>query len=411
MGVEEVRRPASGSPRWGAAASPRSRGARSRSGPARGGSAWRHGIPIAGAPMLDVDADPPPLVRPPGGGPRRLDALRRPHAHRPQRPRRLQADARRSCWRRSAAAGARRSCSRCTSPTATRRPTTSRSRRRADSGGRLVAFCRVDPHDGAASPRRARCLDAGARGIKLHPRAEQFTLHEPGVRELVALAHERARAGPDPRRPRHPRARPGHRAARRGEFPDARLILAHAAISDLAWLWRVLPDAPEPLRRHGVVEPGRPDRPVHARAARADRSGRATRRTGARSTAAVATLRCARPGRARRTSRCAPSPAARSSGSSPARSRSTSAPPPGTSGRARPAAGARRHPPDDGRRPGCSRRADPRSRSRSRGSPARSARTSRARRSRTPCSTCSTSSSRALTSRPPTGRCRRARAS
>ena len=29
-----------------------------------------------------------------------------------------------------------------------------------------------------------------------------------------------------------------------GEFTDARLILAHAGISDLAWLWRVLPDHP-----------------------------------------------------------------------------------------------------------------------------------------------------------------------
>src|ERR687893_318728 len=29
-----------------------------------------------------------------------------------------------------------------------------------------------------------------------------------------------------------------------GEFPDARLILAHAAVSDLAWLWRVLPEHP-----------------------------------------------------------------------------------------------------------------------------------------------------------------------
>ena len=29
-----------------------------------------------------------------------------------------------------------------------------------------------------------------------------------------------------------------------GEFPDARLILAHAAISDLAWLWRVMPEHP-----------------------------------------------------------------------------------------------------------------------------------------------------------------------
>jgi uncharacterized protein len=32
-----------------------------------------------------------------------------------------------------------------------------------------------------------------------------------------------------------------------GEFPGARLILAHAAISDLAWLWRVLPDHPNLL--------------------------------------------------------------------------------------------------------------------------------------------------------------------
>jgi hypothetical protein len=29
-----------------------------------------------------------------------------------------------------------------------------------------------------------------------------------------------------------------------GEFPGARLILAHAAISDLAWLWNVLPEHP-----------------------------------------------------------------------------------------------------------------------------------------------------------------------
>ena len=28
------------------------------------------------------------------------------------------------------------------------------------------------------------------------------------------------------------------------EFPDARLILAHCAISDLAWLWRDLPRLP-----------------------------------------------------------------------------------------------------------------------------------------------------------------------
>src|SRR3954468_12565861 len=39
------------------------------------------------------------------------------------------------------------------------------------SGGRFVAFCRLDPRaeDAAAEARRA--LDAGAVGIKLHPRA------------------------------------------------------------------------------------------------------------------------------------------------------------------------------------------------------------------------------------------------
>src|SRR6187397_939149 len=62
----------------------------------------------------------------------------------------------------------------------------------AASGGRLVAFCRVNPHDDAVAEAR-RALDAGAVGIKLHPRAEQFTLHEPAIRELIALAHERER--------------------------------------------------------------------------------------------------------------------------------------------------------------------------------------------------------------------------
>src|SRR5687768_13981859 len=50
------------------------------------------------------------------------------------------------------------------------------------SGGRLVSFCRVDPAAGAAAEAR-RALDAGARGIKLHPRAEGFTMSHPGVRD------------------------------------------------------------------------------------------------------------------------------------------------------------------------------------------------------------------------------------
>ena len=111
-----------------------------------------------------------------------------------------------------------------------------------DSGGRLVSFCRVDPRKDAVTEAR-RCLDAGAKGIKLHPRAERFTLAEPGVRDVIALAHER-------RAPVLIHAGRGIPALGRdtvrlsGEFTGARLILAHAAISDLAWLWRVLPDHP-----------------------------------------------------------------------------------------------------------------------------------------------------------------------
>jgi predicted TIM-barrel fold metal-dependent hydrolase len=112
----------------------------------------------------------------------------------------------------------------------------------ADSGGKLVAYCRVDPRDDAVAE-ATRALDAGARGIKLHPRAERFGLDEPAVRGIVALAHEREvpiliHAG---------RGIPalGQDTVRlSGEFPGAKLILAHAAISDLAWLWRVMPEHP-----------------------------------------------------------------------------------------------------------------------------------------------------------------------
>ena len=109
----------------------------------------------------------------------------------------------------------------------------------------LIPFCRVDP---AADPvgEAERCLAAGARGIKLHPRAERFTLDHPGVRGLAALADERRlpiliHAG------RGIPALGAHAVALAGEFPDARLILAHAAICDLAWLWRVAPDHPNLL--------------------------------------------------------------------------------------------------------------------------------------------------------------------
>jgi len=113
------------------------------------------------------------------------------------------------------------------------------------SDGRLLAFCRVDPHDDALAEAR-RCLDAGARGIKLHPRAEQFAMHEPAVEELVSLADER-------RVPVLIHAGRGIPALGRDtvhlaeRYPGAHLILAHAAVSDIAWLWRLMPDHPNLL--------------------------------------------------------------------------------------------------------------------------------------------------------------------
>jgi hypothetical protein len=112
----------------------------------------------------------------------------------------------------------------------------------ARSGGRLVPFCRLDPRaDPVAEAKRS--LAAGARGLKLHPRAENFTLDEPGVDELFALAAERKlcviiHAG------RGIPALGRHAVELCGRYPDARVILAHAGICDLAWIWRAAAELP-----------------------------------------------------------------------------------------------------------------------------------------------------------------------
>jgi uncharacterized protein len=112
----------------------------------------------------------------------------------------------------------------------------------AQADGRLVPFCRVNPHDDAVAEAR-RCLDNGARGIKLHPRAEQFTLDHPAVGELFALAEERGvpiltHAG------RGIPALGKHVLQHATRHPGANVILAHAGICDLAWIWRRAPDHP-----------------------------------------------------------------------------------------------------------------------------------------------------------------------
>jgi hypothetical protein len=105
----------------------------------------------------------------------------------------------------------------------------------AESGGRLVALGRIDPKAPDALQEAQRCLEAGARGFKLHPRSDDFRLPDPVVEEVVALAGQHRlpvlfHAG---------RGIPDlgesvlHMAT---DHPGARLILAHAGISDLGLL-------------------------------------------------------------------------------------------------------------------------------------------------------------------------------
>ena len=110
------------------------------------------------------------------------------------------------------------------------------------SRGRLVPFCRLDPHKAPVEEAR-RCVDSGARGIKLHPRAEGFDLADPAVDEIFAFAHERRlpiliHAG------RGIPALALHALMLSKRYPDARVILAHGALTDLSWVWRELPSCP-----------------------------------------------------------------------------------------------------------------------------------------------------------------------
>ena len=110
------------------------------------------------------------------------------------------------------------------------------------SGGRLFPFARLNPHDDALAEAE-RALARGARGIKLHPRAEEFTLDTPGLQPVFALANERClpvlvHAG------RGIPALGRNSVDATGRHPGMRLILAHAGISDLAWIWRETPDHP-----------------------------------------------------------------------------------------------------------------------------------------------------------------------
>jgi uncharacterized protein len=110
------------------------------------------------------------------------------------------------------------------------------------SGGRLTAFARVTPDDEPAA-RLEEALDAGARGVKLHPAGDEFSLDDERLAGALRIADERrlpvvVHAGPE-------LDGVGETALRLCErFPGAAFILAHCALTDLGWIGRRLDSAP-----------------------------------------------------------------------------------------------------------------------------------------------------------------------
>jgi predicted TIM-barrel fold metal-dependent hydrolase len=102
----------------------------------------------------------------------------------------------------------------------------------AGSGDRLIPFVRLDLNENPVEE-AVRCLDAGARGIKLHPRAQKISLQDERLPPVFALAAERkvpilihgGRGLP-------PIAAHLHALVERCE--GVQLIVAHAGIADMA---------------------------------------------------------------------------------------------------------------------------------------------------------------------------------
>ncbi|MGH3003232.1 MAG: amidohydrolase family protein [Gaiellaceae bacterium] len=108
----------------------------------------------------------------------------------------------------------------------------------ARSGGRLIPFVRLDLNSSPIEEAR-RCLDAGARGIKLHPRAQKFTATDERLGPVFELAAERR----VPILIHGGRGLPPIAAGLRAlvdRYPEATLIIAHAGIADLAELARCM---------------------------------------------------------------------------------------------------------------------------------------------------------------------------
>jgi predicted TIM-barrel fold metal-dependent hydrolase len=102
------------------------------------------------------------------------------------------------------------------------------------SNGRLIPFLRLDLDESPLEEAR-RCLALGARGIKLHPRAQRFTATDERLGPVFEIAAEhRVPILIHGGRGLPPIADGLRRLVDR--FPETTLIIAHAGIADLAGL-------------------------------------------------------------------------------------------------------------------------------------------------------------------------------
>lgn len=108
---------------------------------------------------------------------------------------------------------------------------------------RLTPFARLDPRVDGFGGSAADALGAGAKGFKLHPRSEDFRLDHPGVDAILSVAAAagvpvlvHAGLGVGAFGPVVLRLAESHRGCP--------IILAHAGISDLGWLWEEIPGHP-----------------------------------------------------------------------------------------------------------------------------------------------------------------------
>jgi hypothetical protein len=110
-----------------------------------------------------------------------------------------------------------------------------------ESEGRLYPYCRLDPADDPVSEAE-RCLALGARGIKLHPRAQAFGFGNAAAESIWKVADEakvpilihagRGMSRMDPL------------ADLALRYPDVVLVLAHTALADQGMFASRLADHP-----------------------------------------------------------------------------------------------------------------------------------------------------------------------